>query len=73
VQFKEGYVQLMNKGYIVKLTPAHVFVVLEEGLFRNGGEDKIVKMEDEQVQHVHPFVGKVKKAVNNITITCWGL
>jgi hypothetical protein len=49
VQFREGYVQLMNKGYIVKSTPAHVFIVLEGDLFRNGVENRIVKMENEQV------------------------
>jgi hypothetical protein len=73
VKFKEGYVRLMNKGYIVKLTPAHVFVVLEGDLFRNGVEDRIVEMENKQVQHVRPFVGEVEEVVNNATMTCWGL
>ncbi len=41
LQFKQGSVRLMNVGYIVKVNPANVFVVLKGDLFRKGVKEYI--------------------------------
>ncbi len=58
-----------NWGYIVKNTPANVFVVLKADLFREDEGERIVKMENESVKHVCPFVVEVEEVGKNIMMT----
>ncbi len=72
VKFKEWNVRGYG-GYIIKMFKRYIFVVLENDLYNKDVDVGLVKVKLDNVEHVTPFVGKIKGVMKNYIMTHHGM